>query len=165
MVTTFAPSSVAFSAAPHATLPKPEIATVEANLQKVEADYMEHIQSIQVEMNRKMDELSKLPETTSETTKSLKNNEIMDLQRRLEVQYQDAQQGLQKAQIEQMQPLSDKVDAAVKKICKAQNIIVVFQNDSVVYIDEDEVVDITAAVKTELGIPADAVPVISESAQ
>ena len=57
-----------------------------------------------------------------------------------------------------MQPLVTKANAAIEKICKAQNIMVVFQTGSTVYIDEAQTIDITADVRKELGIPLDAVP-------
>jgi outer membrane protein len=136
----------------------PEIATVQADLQKVEADYLDHIESISVERNKKMEELSNLPAETSETTRQLKNRELVELSQRLEEYYQVAQQGVQQAQNDLMTPLQDKALAAVEKICKAQGIMAVFQIGSMVYLDEAQTTDITAAVKAELGIPADAVP-------
>lgn len=136
----------------------PEIATVQTDLQKVAADYQEHIESMHVEVNRKIDEVSKLPETTSATSKQLKNSEIVELQGRIQEYYNTAQQEIQKAEADLMQPLMEKVNAAIEKVSKAQNIVVVFQIGSVIYIDEAATTDITAAVKTELGIPADAVP-------
>ena len=136
----------------------PEFATFQTDLQKVYSDFSEHIQGMQVERNRKMDEAQNLPEGTSETTRQLRAREIMELEQRINDYAQTADQGIQQAQAELIKPLRDKADAAIAKICKAQSIIVVFQTGSVIYIDESQTTDITAAVKTELGIPADAVP-------
>jgi outer membrane protein len=135
----------------------PEFATVQSNLQKVAADYQEHIEGMQVEANRKADELSKLPDTTSETQRQLKNREILELQQRIQEYYQVAEQGIQQAQMDQIKPLQDKADAAIAKICKAQGIIAVFQTGAMVYLDETQITDITAAVRKELGIPEGAV--------
>jgi outer membrane protein len=135
----------------------PEFATVQSNLQKVASDYQEHIEGMQVEANKKADELSKLPDTTSETQRQLKNREILELQQRIQEYYQVAEQGIQQAQIEQLTPLQDKAEAAIAKICKAQGIIAVFQIGAMVYLDEAQIVDITAAVRKELGIPEGAV--------
>lgn len=136
----------------------PEFATVQTELQKVSAEYQEQLESIQVELNRKVDEISKLPDTTTETTRQLKNREMLDLQQRHNDFYQMADEAIQKAQSDLMQPLVTKANVAIEKICKAQSIIMVFQVGSVVYIDEAQTIDITADVRKELGIPADAVP-------
>jgi len=142
----------------------PEMATVQTNIQKIYAEHSEIIEGISVERNRKIDELSKMPETTSETAKQLKNREIMDISQRIEEYSQNAQQAIEAAQREQLLPLKNKLDAAVKKICKAQGITAAYQvvpadqfPGELVYMD-DSVVDITMAVRTELGIAADAVP-------
>ena len=105
----------------------PEMATVQADIQKVYADYQEHIEGMTVERNRKMDEISKLPETTSETSRQLKNRELMELEQRINEYYQVAEEGIQAAQVERLLPLKTKLDAAVKKVCKAQGIIVAYQ--------------------------------------
>jgi outer membrane protein len=135
----------------------PEFATVQTDIQKVQADYEEHIEGMQVERNRKVDEISKLPETTSATTRQLKSSEVVALEQRIQEYVQVAQQGMQTAYVDLMKPLQDKADAAIAKISKAQGIIAVFQIGSVIYLDENQITDITAAVRTELGIPADAV--------
>ncbi len=143
----------------------PEFASVQSGIQTVEADYMEHIEGMQVELNKKVDELGKLPETASDTARQLKNREIVELQQRIQEYYQVAQEGVQKSYMELMAPLQEKADAAIKKICKAQGIVAVFQTGAMVYLDEDQVVDISAAVRAELGIAADAVAPTAPAAQ
>ncbi len=140
----------------------PEVATVQAELQKVEADYMDVIEGMQVERNKLMDEISKLPETTSETARQLKNRQAIEIEQRLQEYFQSAQEGVQKAQADLMKPLQDKADAAIAKICKAQGIATVFQTEAMIYFDEQQIVDITAAVRTELGIPEGATPVVQQ---
>lgn len=141
-----------------ATIPlMPEFASVQTSLQAVEADYMEHIEGMQVELNKKVDELGKLPDGTSETARQLKNREIVELQQRIQEYYQVAQEGVQKSYADLMAPLQTKADEAIKKTCKAQGIIAVFQTGAMVYLDEDQTIDISTAVRAELGIAADAV--------
>jgi outer membrane protein len=141
----------------------PEMATVQADLEKENAEYREQIEGIQVEINKKVDEISKLPETTSETAKQLKQRELMDLQQRYQDFVQMAEQSMQKSQLDKVMPLKTKLDEAIKKVCKAQAIVVAFQTvpegafaSEVIYVD-DSAIDINAAVRKELGIAADAV--------
>ncbi len=134
----------------------PEMTSVQEGLQKAQTEYQEHLENLQVEVNRKIDEFQKLPEGTTETARQLRQREIVDLQQRQQEYYQIAQEGLQQTQEELMKPVVDKLDAAIRKVSKAQGIVVVFQIETttdVVYVD-DAATDITAAVKTELGIAA-----------
>jgi outer membrane protein len=134
----------------------PEIATVQTELQKVETDYLEVIEGMQVERNKLMDEISKLPETTSETARQLKNRQAIEIEQRIQEYYQSAQEGIQTAQNDLLTPLRGKIDAAIEKISKAQSLTGVFQTGAMVYLDAQQVVDITAPVRAELGIAADA---------
>ncbi len=143
----------------------PEIAGVDAELQKVYAEYQEQLESIQVELNRKVDEISKLPDTTTETTRQLKNREMMDLQQRYQDFLQMADEAIQKAQTDLAQPLRDKLDAAITKISKAQGLTGVFQTGTMVYLDESLVVKIDTPVRAELGIAADATLPAAQVAQ
>ncbi len=138
----------------------PEITGIQEKLEKAEVDWRQQLTGIQEEANKKLTEFQNLPEDTAEAVRTLRQTEVLDLQRRYQDYMQLAQESLQKTETELMTPLQEKADNAIKKICKAQGIIVVFQNQSVIYIDEEQTTDITAAVKTELGIPADAVPAI-----
>ncbi len=132
----------------------PEMAGVQEGVEKAQVEYSEHLEGLQVELNNKVNDLQKAPATMSESVRQLRNREIQELQQRLQQYYEIAQEELQKTQFELMTPLQEKADAAIKKISKAEGIIAVFQKDSVVYLDEDVIVDITAKVKTELGIAA-----------
>ncbi len=130
----------------------PEMATVQTDLEKVQTEYEEHLETLQVELNNKTNDFQNTSETSSASVRELKQREILELQSRIQEYYQIAQQGLERTQSELMEPIRVKADAAIAKIAKADGMIVVFQNESMIYMDEAAVTDITARVKTELGI-------------
>jgi outer membrane protein len=134
----------------------PEIDSVQIKMEAIQAEYGEQFESMQVEINKKVDELSKAPTSMSESIKQMKTREIQDLNQRLEQYYQQAQQDINQSQAELFAPLEAKAGEAIKKIARAEGLTVVFQTGAVIYIDEDTTVDITAKVRTELGIPATA---------
>ncbi|MDR2891246.1 MAG: OmpH family outer membrane protein [Alistipes sp.] len=136
----------------------PEMADVQTKLQAAQAEYEDHLEGLQVELNNKVNDLQNAPETMSESLRQLRNREIQELNERLQQYYQIAQEELQKTQMDLMTPLQEKTDAAIAKVSKADGIVVVFQNDSVVYLDPAAVVDVTAKVRTELGITATPAP-------
>ncbi|MDR1671366.1 MAG: OmpH family outer membrane protein [Alistipes sp.] len=134
----------------------PEMTGVQEGLSKAQTEYRDHLESLQVEVNKKLDEFQKLPATTTESVKQLRQRDIIELQQRQQEYLQLAEEGLAQTQEELITPLRAKADAAIEKICKAQGIVVVFQAETVVYIDKSATIDISDAVRKELGITAPA---------
>jgi outer membrane protein len=130
----------------------PEMDSVSIKMEAATAEYQEHLESLQVELNNKVNDLQKAPATMSESVKQLRQREIQELQERLQQYYQIAQEELNKTQMDLYAPIEARANEAIKKICKAEGIILVFQTGAVVYIDEDQTIDILPKVKTELGI-------------
>ena len=130
----------------------PEMESVRTQMDTIAAEYQEHLESLQVELNNKVNDLQK--PGVSESVKQLKTREAQELNERLQQYYQIAQEAIEANQMELLAPLEAKANEAIKKVAKAEGITVVFQTGSVVYIDEVSTFDISDKVKTELGITA-----------
>lgn len=91
-------------------------------------------------------------EKWSDAIKQDKEAEIMQLQERIQKFQQTAQQDLQKKRAELYEPILEKIDQAIKKVAKANNYIIVFDKNAVLYIDEAQCKNITDDVKKELGL-------------
>lgn len=134
----------------------PEMDSVNVKYQAAAQDYQEQLESIQVELNNKRYDYQKNAANYSDGVKQLKEKEIQDLLNRQQEFYQVAQQEMAKIENDLMSPLVAKATEAVKKYCKANGIIVVYQTGSMIYLDDDAITDITAPIKQELGIKPDA---------
>jgi outer membrane protein len=134
----------------------PEMDSVQVKMEAASAEYQEHLESLQVELNNKINDLQKAPATMSESVKQLRQREIQELQERLQQYFQIAQDELNKTQESLYAPIQAKADVAIKKVCKAEGIIIAFQTGSTAYIDEDLTIDILPKVRAELGIAAPA---------
>lgn len=130
----------------------PEMDSVRINMEAATVEYQEHLESLQVELNNKVNDFQKAPATMSDAVRQLKQREIQELQERLQQYYQIAQEELEKTQISLYAPIEAKANEAIKKVCKADGIIVAFHTSSVAFIDEDQTIDILPKVKVELGI-------------
>jgi outer membrane protein len=130
----------------------PEIDSVSVKMEAASAEYQEHLESLQVELNNKVNDLQKAPATMSESVKQLRQREIQELNERLQQYLQIAREELSKTEAALYAPIEAKANEAIKKVCKAEGIIIAFQTGSVAYIDEDQTTDILAKVKAELGI-------------
>jgi len=92
------------------------------------------------------------PEKWSAAIRADKEQEIMQLQERIQRFQENAQQSLQQKRTELMNPIIEKLDAAVKKVATAGGYVYVMDKNNVLFINETISVDLTAEVKKELGM-------------
>ena len=105
-----------------------------------------------VEYNKKTDEYQKNNGKWSETVKSAKEKEIFDIQRRLQEQQQNFQQGAQDLQQKLLAPVYDKAANAIAKVAKANSLSHVFEINNLLYFNESQSLDLMPLVKKELNL-------------
>ncbi len=137
----------------------PEMAewkTASAEIQKLTTQYQETLENIQKEYQAKAEEFQKL--SNDSTPQAILQSKAQDLQRMeqsIQDFYQASQQDLQKQQTEKMEPILAKISAAIKKISDAGGyvyIVDISSASSAIFVNETLSTDITAQLKTELGI-------------
>ena len=126
-------------------------------MKKLEAytkDMSEVYEEAMVEYNKKVDEFSTKQATWSETVKTAKQKDLMEIQRRLQEQQQAFEPVYQEEQRKLFGPIQEKVRTTITKVAKAQGLIYVFDiaGGSVIYFNEVQSVDILPLVKKEMGI-------------
>ena len=120
----------------------PEYTKAQADLDAMSKQYQEEMQRSQTEFNKKVQEFQQqadsLPKNIAE--------------RRQEFQ-QDAYQNMQKAQQDALVPIYKKLDEAIQAVGKAEGVIYIFDlaRTPIPYVGSESV-DVTAKVKTQLGI-------------
>ena len=128
-----------------------EFKEAQTQVEALAKDLQAQAETIQLEMNNKVQEYQKGAETMTDAVRQLKEKELNDLNTRLQEFNQVAQQELQKKEQELMQPIIKKANEAIAEIAKAGGYTVILEIGSMVYFDEAAVVDITPEVKTKLG--------------
>lgn len=134
----------------------PEFTKAQADLQALEKKYGDELQRTQGEFNKKYQEFQQamakdsLPANIAER----RQKELQDMMQRQEQFQQDAQEGMQKAQTEMMGPIYKKLDDAIKAVGAAESVIYIFDlaRTAIPYVNESQSVNLTAKVKTQLGI-------------
>ena len=126
-------------------------------MKKLEAyakDMGEIYDEVLVEYNKKMEEFGSKQNTWSETVKTAKQKELVELQRRLQEQQQSFETGYQEEQRKLLAPIQEKVRATITKVAKAQGLIYVFDiaGGGLIYFNEVQSTDILPSVKKEMGI-------------
>lgn len=118
-----------------------------------EAD--ETSQSMIEEFNTKFAQYQQKASTWTDAIRQNKEKELTEIRQRIEEFQQTIQQELAQQQNELMAPIVQKVQEAVQSIAKGKGLTVLFDEASMVYFDDANVINITPDARKALNIPAD----------
>jgi len=132
----------------------PEFDTANANLEKFRKDLVNALELMSVELNNKSDAFNKESKNYTEIVRQTKEQELIDMNRRIQEFQANAQEQLQNKQVELFQPIYTKVDKAIKDVGKENGFLYVFDvaKGSLLYFDETKSTNVLALAKTKLGI-------------
>ncbi|WP_294472440.1 OmpH family outer membrane protein [uncultured Bacteroides sp.] len=134
----------------------PEFAKAQADIQALEKQFTTELQRSQEEFNKKYQEFQQaiakdsLPQNIAER----RQKELIDMQQRQDQFQQEAAQQLQKAQTDALTPIYKKLDDAIKAVGVSEGVIYIFDlaRTPIPYVNESQSINLTAKVKTQLGI-------------
>jgi len=89
--------------------------------------------------------------TYSPSIKQMKQEELVNLQQRIQTFQTQAQEDMQNKEVELLEPIYSKIQDAIKLVGEEQGLIYVFDVSTLLYFSSESV-DITPLVKTKLGI-------------
>ena len=131
----------------------PERDSAQAVLESFALKLEDQLDAMQVEYNKKLQEYLAERDNLTELIKQAKEQDLNDLQTRIQGFQTSAQQEMQKRQGELMQPIVEKAQNAIQSVARENGFIYVFDVSvgSLVYFSEESV-DILPLVKVNLGI-------------
>ncbi|MCM1519389.1 MAG: OmpH family outer membrane protein [Lachnoclostridium sp.] len=127
----------------------PEIKTINEQIQASTTKYEEEFSKLQTEFQKKFEEFQALEESTPQTIKERRMQEMQELENKINQFRQTAQQDLQRQQQQLMAPVQEQVMKAIQTIGEEGGYTFIFENMIPVYIGKD-VTDVTDAVKARL---------------
>ena len=131
----------------------PEYATAKTEIDKLQAQYEADLKSMQDELQKKADAFDKEQATQPDNIKQRRQTELQEMYQKIQQSYQDNQQALQKASSEKMQAITAKVLDAIKAVGQAGDFVIINEiNAGIPYISTTLSTDVTAQVKTKLGL-------------
>lgn len=132
-----------------------EYQTIQDQLeQEVQAGQAE-IQVLMEGFQEKVDRYQKQQPLLTEESRTRREQELGQLQQEIQLAAAQKDQDLANRQAELLQPLFDKIQAAIDAEAKAQSVTMVVRQDALVYIDENLVVNLNLPVARRLGIEID----------
>jgi outer membrane protein len=134
----------------------PEYDSATVKLEKFRKDLVNALELMTVELNTKNDAYQKESKNLSDIVKQTKEQELIDMNKRIQDFQTNAQTQLQNKQSEVFQPIVAKVDKAIKDIGKENGFLYVFDispsKAALLYFDETKSINVMPLVKTKLGL-------------
>jgi outer membrane protein len=132
----------------------PEYDSATVKLEKQAKELQNALELLTVELNNKADAYQKEMKTLTELVRQTKEQELQDMQARIQTFQTNAQKTLQEQQNTLYQPIFNKADKAIKDVGKEGGFTYVFDvaKGQLLYFDEAKSTNVLALVKTKLGL-------------
>jgi outer membrane protein len=137
----------------------PERDSAQAKLEAYGQDLQEQIETLQVELNNKVNVYQTKQATWSTAILEAKQKEIQEMSQRIEEFQRTAQEDFARMQQTVLRPVIEKADAAISKVGKDNGFTYIFDTSTgaLRYFNADHSENVLPLVKAELKIPADKV--------
>jgi len=133
----------------------PEFDSANVKLEKFRKDLINALELMSVELNNKSDAYQKELKNYTEIVRQTKEQELTDMNKRIQEFQTNAQQQLQEKQAELFQPIMAKVDKAIKDVGKENGFVYIFsigQGSSLLFFDESKSTNVMPLAKAKLGL-------------
>ncbi len=131
----------------------PELTKVKAQMDTLQNTYESQIANMQEEYQKKVADYQKNAATLNDVVKPIRQQEIAEMEQRIQLFYQTAQQDIQKKQQEYLAPLQQKMVNAIQEVGKENGFTYIFDTamGALTYQSPDAT-DVAPLVKAKLGI-------------
>lgn len=129
----------------------PELNNVKTEMDALQSTYENQIATMQEEFNKKLQEYQQGEATMPDAMKELKQQELSDMQQRIQLFYQTAQQDIERKQQELLAPIHEKMAKAIEEVGKEKSFTFIFDAAAMVHIGADAT-NVMPDVKAKLNI-------------
>lgn len=119
----------------------------DAETKKVE----DELTKMREELNKKYTAFQQEQETLTDAVKQIRIKEITDFEDRIQTFVDVSRQNLNKLQMDELQPIQEKIMKAIQSVGEKNGFTTVFEEGNLLYLSA-QMVNITPLVKSELGI-------------
>lgn len=129
----------------------PERTKAQEELKKAAQDLQDQLEIMQVEYNKKYQNYLQKQDSISALVKRTIEQELVEMQQRIQEFQANAQQDLQKQEADLFQPIMEKAKKAIEEVGKENGFIYIFDANTLLF-KSQESTDILPLVKKKLGI-------------
>lgn len=131
----------------------PDRDSAQAKLEAFAKDLDANMESMNVELNKKIEDYQKNEKNLADLVKQTRVAEIQDFQQRIQAYEQQARDEISKKQNELMQPIVAKAKKGIEDVAKENGFTMIFEASALQY-NSPDVQDVLPLVKAKLGIKA-----------
>ena len=131
----------------------PEYTKAKNEIDALQKQYEADLKSMQDELQKKSQDYEANEKTLPDNIKQRRQQELQEMYQKIQQSYHDNQQALAKASQEKMSAITAKVVDAIKQVGDAGGYVYIMElNGGIPYISNTLSTDVTAQVKTKLGL-------------
>lgn len=133
----------------------PEFDSAKVKFEKFRKELQTHLEAMSSELNIKYETYLKESKNLNAIIRQNKEQELSDIERRIQEFQTSAQTQLQEKQVELFQPIYAKVDKAIKDVGTENGFFYIFdtpQGGQLLYFDESKSTNITALARAKLNL-------------
>jgi outer membrane protein len=130
----------------------PDYDSANVKIEKFRKELVLQLESMQVDLNNKTTALNNEINTLSDLVRKTREQEVKDLNNRIQLYQAKASTLLNDKNNELIQPILAKADKAIKDVSKEQGFTFVFDIGLLYYFDEKKSTDLIPLVKAKLGL-------------
>ena len=129
----------------------PEVNQIKLKMDTINSQYENQLAMMQEEIQKKMQDYQAQEATMADAVKQIRQQELQEMNQRIQLFYQTAEQDIQKKQQELLAPVHEKMVKAIKVVGDREGYTYIFDSAAMQYIAEGAN-DVMSAVNKELGI-------------
>lgn len=133
----------------------PEADSAMVQLEAANKEAQDTYASMVSEFQSKYDQFEQKQATWTPAVRESKQNELMEIQNRVQEFQQAIQQDMNQLQNTLMTPIYQKAQDVVRNLAKEKGVIYVYDSSTLLYVDDTQSIDLTPEARTALNIPAD----------
>ena len=131
----------------------PEVKALQTEMQNIEKQYDKELETMQTELKNKYTAYMTQKDSLPQGVQQRREQEITDLQQRLQQISQTYKEDFEKQYTEKMQPIQQKIMNAIKEIGEAGGYVYIMDlTNGIPYVSTTLSTDITAELKAKLGM-------------
>lgn len=129
----------------------PEMAKIKLKMDTIQTQWESQLLQMQEEIQKKAQDYQAQVSTMTEAIRQIREQELSDMQQRLQLNYQMAEQDIQKQQQELLAPVHERMAKAINAVGEKEGYTYIFDSAAMVYI-APTAEDVMPSVKKELKI-------------
>jgi outer membrane protein len=132
----------------------PEFDSANVRLERFRKELINYLDLMSVEFNNKNEAYNKDSKNLTDLVRKTKEQELVDLQRKIQEFQTNAQTQMQDKQLEFLKPVYERVDKAVKDVGKENGFVYIFDiaKGALLYFDETKSTNVMPLCRAKLGL-------------